>query len=107
VDKYGYVDPNSGSKYVEVPHGLKKLILKNQKSVRSSLKPNAGEVIKNNLGKNLTKDLFEKVEVIRTDRLQQMAEDGLIPESVMLKIYDVKPSYSFYITVQEDGREED
>jgi hypothetical protein len=111
VTKFGYEDPNTGNKLVEVPWGSKKLILKNQKSISKSLRNDYEMILKKYTTRAQRKELYETVQVLRTDRLEQMYLDKEISEEAVLKIYELKENYSFYVNVEDneiggDGEEE-
>lgn len=71
------------------------IVLTNTCKVSTILKPSALEVIKSSLTPQQVKQVVEKIEVVRTDVLEQLIQEGKIKAAVVKKLFTTEDNYSF------------
>lgn len=97
------VDMKESTKACQLFVADKEIVMR--RVTRSALKflPEATDVLKAN---GLT-ECIEKVEVVREDVLERMAENGQVSPEIMKKVYAVKQSHAFYVDVNPRVHEEE
>lgn len=103
VETFGDEDPNTGHITAILEHADKEIVLKNTCRVQTTMEANALDTLKKELSDKplILKKLVETTEVIRTDRLQEMATAHKLPEGLLSEMFSVKSTYAFTCTLRD------